>query len=322
MTRLPQRQMGADGPLVAAVGLGCMSISWGYYLDPQEESVSERTLQRAVELGVTHFDTASLYGRGHNETLVGRALRARPPEVLIASKCGLENRGFPRRTTVRDGRSETIRRQCDGSLSRLGLDVLDLYYLHRVDPDVPVEESFGTLSDLVAEGKIRRLGISECTVDELARAHATHPVSALQSEFSLWTREPLQDVIPWCADNGIAFVAFGVLGRGFLTGALSAGQAFPKGDFRATNPRFAPEAMRANMAILDGLRAVAERLGATPAQVAVAWVLAQGEHMLPIPGTKRAHYIEEDLGGGGVTLDAAALAALDALPAAIGARYS
>ena len=322
MSRLPQRQMGTDGPLVSAVGLGCMSISWGYYLDPQEESVSERTLQRAVELGVTHFDTASLYGRGHNETLVGRALRSRPPEVLIASKCGLENRGFPRRTTVRDGRPETIRRQCEGSLSRLGLDVLDLYYLHRVDPDVPVEESFGTLSDLVGEGKIRRLGISECTVDELARAHATHPVSALQSEFSLWTREPLQDVIPWCADNGIAFVAFGVLGRGFLTGALSAGQAFPKGDFRATNPRFEPEAMRANMAILDGLRAVAERLGATPAQVAVAWVLAQGEHLLPIPGTKRAHYIEEDLGGGGVTLDAAALAALDALPAAVGARYS
>ena len=322
MSRLPQRQMGTDGPLVSAVGLGCMSISWGYYLDPQEESVSERTLQRAVELGVTHFDTASLYGRGHNETLVGRALRSRPPEVLIASKCGLENRGFPRRTTVRDGRPETIRRQCEGSLSRLGLDVLDLYYLHRVDPDVPVEESFGTLSDLVGEGKIRRLGISECTVDELARAHATHPVSALQSEFSLWTREPLQDVIPWCADNGIAFVAFGVLGRGFLTGALSAGQSFPKGDFRATNPRFEPEAMRANTAILDGLRAVAVRVGATPAQVAVAWVLAQGEHMLPIPGTKRAHYIEEDLGGGGVTLDAAALAALDALPAAVGARYS
>jgi aryl-alcohol dehydrogenase-like predicted oxidoreductase len=321
MSRLPQRQLGTDGPLVSAVGLGCMSISWGYYLDPQEESVSERTLQRAVELGVTHFDTASLYGRGHNETLVGRALRTRPPEVLIASKCGLENRGFPRRTTVRDGRPETIRRQCEGSLSRLGLDVLDLYYLHRVDPDVPVEESFGTLSDLVGEGKIRRLGISECTVDELARAHATHAVSALQSEFSLWTREPLQDVIPWCADNGIAFVAFGVLGRGFLTGALTAGQAFPKGDFRATNPRFEPAAMSANMAILDGVRQVAESIGATPAQVAVAWVLAQGGHMLPIPGTKRAHYIEEDLGGGAVTLDAAALASLDALPAAVGARY-
>ena len=200
--------------------------------------------------------------------------------------------------------------------------MLDLYYLHRVDPDVPVEETFGTLSELVGEGKIRRLGISECTVDELARAHATHPLSALQSEFSLWTREPLGDVIPWCADNGVAFVAFGVLGRGFLTGALTPGQEFPKGDFRATNPRFQPDAMAANVAILDGVRRVAERLGATPAQVGVAWVLAQGDHLLPIPGTKRERYLEEDLGGGTVVLDAQALAELDGLPAPVGARYA
>ena len=322
MTSPPQRQLGADGPAVSAVGLGCMSISWGYYLDPQEEAVSERTLRRAVELGVTHFDTASLYGRGHNETLVGRALRDRPGGVLIASKCGLENRGFPRRKTLRDGRPETIRRQCEGSLSRLGTDVLDLYYLHRVDPDVPVEESFGTLSELVHEGKIRRLGISECTVGEIARAHATHPVTALQSEFSLWTREPLEGVIPWCAANGVAFVAFGVLGRGFLTGALTPGQEFPKGDFRATNPRFQPDAMAANVAILDGVRRVAERLGATPAQVAVAWVLAQGDHLLPIPGTKRERYLEEDLGGGTLALDTQALTELDGLPAPVGARYA
>ncbi len=322
MTSPPQRRLGADGPEVSAVGLGCMSISWGYYLDPQEESVSERTLQRAVELGVTHFDTASLYGRGHNETLVGRALRDRPAEVLVASKCGLENRGFPRRKTVRDGRPATIRRQCEASLARLGAETLDLYYLHRVDPDVPVEESVGTLAELVGEGKIRRIGMSECTVEELARAQATHPVSALQSEFSLWTRGPLADVIPWCAANGAAFVAFGVLGRGFLTGALTPGQEFPQGDFRATNPRFQPDAMRANVAILDGVRRVAERLGATPAQVAVAWVLAQGEHVLPIPGTKRERYLEEDLGGGTLRLDAAALAELDALPAAVGARYA
>ncbi|MDX6621748.1 MAG: hypothetical protein QOK36_4134 [Gaiellales bacterium] len=298
-----------------------MSISWGYYLDPQEEAVSERTLQRAVELGVTHFDTASLYGRGHNETLVGRALRERPADVLIASKCGLENSGFPRRKTLRDGRPETIRRQCEASLARLGIDALDLYYLHRVDPDVPVEESVGTLSELVAEGKIRLLGISECTVDDLARAHATHPVSALQSEFSLWTREPLGGVIPWCAANGVAFVAFAVLGRGFLTGALTPGQEFPKGDLRATNPRFQPEAMAANAAILNGVKRVAERIGATPAQVAVAWVLAQGEHVLPIPGTKRERYLEEDLGGGTLVLDAQALAELDGLPAPVGARY-
>jgi aryl-alcohol dehydrogenase-like predicted oxidoreductase len=164
--------------------------------------------------------------------------------------------------------------------------------------------------------------MSECTVDELARAHAIHPVSALQSEFSLWTREPLAGVIPWCAANGAAFVGFGVLGRGFLTGALAPGQQFPQGDFRATNPRFQPEAMAANVAILDGVRRVGERLGATPAQVAVAWVLAQGEHVLPIPGTKRERYLEEDLGGATVALDAAALAELDALPPAVGARYA
>jgi aryl-alcohol dehydrogenase-like predicted oxidoreductase len=321
VTGLPQRRLGLDGPPVSAFGLGCMGINWGYFLDPQGESTSEQTIQRAVELGVTHFDTASLYGRGHNEIVVGRALRTRPDDVLIASKCGLENHGAPR-GTVRDGRPETIRRQCQESLARLGLDHLDLYYLHRVDPGVPVEESFGALSQLVSEGKIRRLGISECTVDELSRAHETHPVSALQSEFSLWTREPLGDVIPWCADNGIAFVAFGVLGRGFLTGALAPGQEFPEGDFRTTNPRFQPEAMAANVAIVDGLRRAGARIGATPAQLAIAWVLAQGEHMLPIPGTKRAHCLEEDLGGSVLALDAETLAELDALPAAVGARYA
>jgi aryl-alcohol dehydrogenase-like predicted oxidoreductase len=313
--------MGADGPGVSGVGLGCMSASWAYYLDRQDDSLSERTLRRAVELGVTHFDTATLYGRGHNETLVGRALRDRPPGVLIASKCGLENRGFPRRTTRRDGRPETIRRHCDASLARLGLECLDLYYLHRVDPRVPVEESFGALSELVIAGKIQRLGISECTVEELARAHATHSVSALQSEFSLWTREPLHDVIPWCADNGVSFVSFGVLGRGFLTGALTPGQRFPSGDFRAGNPRFQPDAMEANLAIVEGVRRVAERFGATPAQVCVAWVLAQGGHVLPIPGTKRTPHLEENVGGATLRLDEMALAVLDTLPAAVGARY-
>ena len=321
MSELPQRRLGANGPEVSGVGLGCMSASWCYYLDSQDDAISERTLQRAVELGVTHFDTALLYGRGHNEKLVGRALRNRPPEVLIASKCGLENRGFPRRKTSRDGRPESVRRHCDGSLERLGIEYLDLYYLHRVDPKVPVEETFGELGQLVAEGKVRRLGISECTLDELARAHATHPVSALQSEFSLWTREPLKDVIPWCGDNGVSFVAFGVLGRGFLTGALPADQKFPDRDFRARNPRFQPDAMRANVALLDGVRRVADRLGATPAQVCVAWVLAQGEHLLPIPGTKRTAYLEENLGGATLALDAQALAELDALPPAVGARY-
>jgi aryl-alcohol dehydrogenase-like predicted oxidoreductase len=301
-----------------------MSASWLYHLHSQDDSLSEATLQRAMELGVTHFDTATLYGHGHNEELVGRALgavRDRAPGVVIASKCGLARAGFPRKT-VRDGRPETVRKQCDASLARLGIDYLDLYYLHRVDPKVPVEETFGALHELVVEGKIRRVGISECTVEELARAHSTHPLSALQSEFSLWTREPLKDVIPWCADNGVAFVAFGVLGRGFLTGAIPADQSFPKNDFRAGNPRFQPEAMSANTAIVEGLRRVGARFSATPAQVCVAWVLAQGEHVLPIPGTKRVQHLEENLGGGTLALDAEALAELDALPPAVGARYA
>jgi aryl-alcohol dehydrogenase-like predicted oxidoreductase len=324
VTTLPQRQLGAGGPRVSGVGLGCMSASWGYFLHSQDDSLSEATVRRAVELGVTHLDTATLYGGGHNETLVGRALgdvRDRAPGVVIASKCGLARSGFPRHKTVRDGRPETIRRHCDESLARLGIDYLDLYYLHRVDPKVPVEESFGELHELTVEGKVRHLGISECTLDELARAHATHPVSALQSEFSLWTREPLKEFIPWCAANGAAFVAFGVLGRGFLTGAIPADQTFPKGDFRAGNPRFQPEAMRANTAIVEGLRRVGARFGATPAQVCVAWVLAQGEHMLPIPGTKRTEHLEENLGGATLVLDDQALVELDALPPAVGARY-
>jgi aryl-alcohol dehydrogenase-like predicted oxidoreductase len=323
VTDLPKRRLGTDGPVVSGVGLGCMSASWAYFLHSHDDSLSEETFRRAAELGVTHFDTAALYGGGDNEKLLGRALgdaRDREPDVLIASKCGLSRAGFPRKT-VRDGRPETIRRSCDQSLAHLGIEYLDLYYLHRVDPKVPVEESFGTLHELVVEGKVRHLGISECTVDELSRAHATHPVSALQSEFSLWTREPLKDVIPWCAANGAAFVAFGALGRGFLTGAIPPDQTFPKNDLRARNPRFQPEAMTANTAIVDGLRRVGARFGATPAQVAIAWVLAQGEHVLPIPGTKRKAHLEENLGGATLKLDAEALAELDALPPAVGARY-
>jgi aryl-alcohol dehydrogenase-like predicted oxidoreductase len=324
VTDLPKRRLGTGGPLVTGVGLGCMSASWGYLVHRQKDSLSEATFRRAVELGVTHFDTATIYGGGDNEALLGRALgdvRDRAPGVVIASKCGLVRTGFPHKTTTRDGRPETIRRQCDASLGHLGIEYLDLYYLHRVDPKVPVEESFGALHELVVEGKIRHVGISECTVDELARAHATHPLSALQSEFSLWTREPLKDVIPWCAENGVAFVAFGSLGRGFLTGAIPADQTFPKGDFRVGNPRFEPEAMSANRAIVDELRRIGERLGATPAQLCIAWVLAQGEHLFPIPGTKRIEYLEENLGGATLVLDAEALAELDALPSAVGARY-
>ena len=320
---LTTRVLGTDGPEVSAIGLGCMSASWAYYLGERDDDESVRVFERALELGVTHLDTASMYGPEHNERLVGRAIRGGQEGVTVASKAGLIVEDADRRIVHRDGRPETLRRLCEGSLHRLGLEAIDLYYLHRVDPDVPVEESFGGLAALVAEGKIRRLGISECTLDELARAHAVHPVSALQSELSLWTRDPLENgTFGWCAENGAAFVAFGVLGRGFLTGALPADTTFPSKDFRNGNPRFTPEAMRANMALVDGVARVANRKGATPAQVLIAWVLALGEHVLAIPGTKRRAYLEDDLGGDGLVLDAADQAELAGLPGPVGARYA
>ena len=320
---LQTRRLGSHGPELSAIGLGCMGASWGYHLGERDDDQSVRVIERALELGVRHLDTAVMYGPEHNERLVGRAIRGGREGVMVASKAGLIVDDAARRIVHRDGRPETLRRLCEGSLSRLGLETLDLYYLHRVDPAVPIEESFGGLAQLVVEGKIRHLGISECTLDELARAHAVHPVSALQSELSLWTRDPLETgTFGWCAENGAAFVAFGVLGRGFLTGALPVGTEFPPNDFRCGNPRFTSEAMLANLRIVEGVRHVAERKGATPAQVLIAWVLALGEHVLAIPGTRRRGYLEDDLGGDGLELDAADLAELEALPAAVGARYA
>lgn len=320
---LQTRHLGADGPELSAIGLGCMSASWAYHLGERDDDESVRVFERALELGVTHLDTASMYGPEHNERLVGRAIRGGREGVTVASKAGLIVEDAMRRIVHRDGRPETLRRLCEGSLSRLGLETIDLYYLHRVDPDVPVEESFGGLSELVAEGKIRRLGISECTLDELGRAHAVHPVSALQSELSLWTRDPLENgTLDWCAEHGAAFVAFGVLGRGFLTGALPEGTTFPPNDFRCGNPRFTPEAMHANMRLVDGVARVAARRGATPAQVLIAWVLGLADHVLAIPGTKRRAYLEDDVGGDGLELDAADRAELERLPEPVGARYA
>jgi aryl-alcohol dehydrogenase-like predicted oxidoreductase len=220
----------------------------------------------------------------------------------------------------KDGRPEHVREAVEGSLRRLGVDVIDLYQLHRVDPEVPLEETWGAMAVLVDEGKVRALGLSEVGVEELERAHAIHPVSSLQSEASLWTRGALADVVPWCAEHGATFLPFAPLGRGFLTGTL-APQQFPAGDFRKNNPRFQPEAMDANLALVERVRAVASRLEATPAQVALAWLLAQGEHVVPIPGTKKVSRLEENAAAASVTLSAADLAELDALPEAVGERY-
>lgn len=248
---------------------------------------------------------------------MGRALVGRRDEAVLATKVGLVLKpGF---AYSRDGRPEHVRAAIDASLQRLGVDHVDLYQLHRVDENVPLEETWGAMAETVAAGKARCIGLSEVTVDELTRAHAIHPVATLQSELSLWTRGALDDVLPWCAAHGAGFLPFAPLGRGFLTGALAAVPT--EGDFRSNNPRFTPEAMTANTRIVDGVRVVAERLGATPAQVALAWVLAQGPSVVPIPGTRRPERVDENAGAARLVLSSADLAALDALPPAVGSRY-
>ena len=314
-----RRTLGADGPPVGAIGLGCMGMSWGYSPADRDDTTSLGVLHRALEIGVTLLDTADVYGPFHNEELVGRALRARRDHAVLATKAGLVADDL--RSITRNGRPEHLRAACEASLLRLDTDHVDLLQLHRLDPDVPLEESWGAMAELVAAGKVRALGLSEVGVGELERAHAVHPVSSLQSELSLWTRGPVTDgTLDWCAEHGAAFLPFAPLGRGFLTGTLRAG-SFATDDFRASNPRFGDEAMAANQAIVDAVRAVAVRHGASPAQVALAWLLALGEHVLPIPGTKRLAYLEENAAAAQLELTAADLAELDALPTATGERY-
>ncbi|MER0240996.1 aldo/keto reductase [Streptomyces sp. HSW2009] len=317
------RQWGGTGPEVGAIGLGCMGMSWGYAESQRNDDLSVTVLEQALDLGITHLDTADVYGDGHNETLVGRVLAHRRAEAVVATKVGLVVDDLVTRTMHRDGSPAHIRRAAEASLRRLGTDVIDVYYLHRVDPAVPLEETWGAMAELVASGKVRRLGLSEVTVGEIERAHRIHPVSAVQSELSLWTRDPLAagtDVVGWCAAHGAAFVPFAPLGRGFLTGAFDR-PTFEAGDFRATNPRFADAAFAANLRIVEAVRTVAARHGATPAQVAIAWTLAQGTHVIPIPGTKNPRYLTENVMAEALHLSAEDLVALDALPTPVGGRY-
>ena len=284
----------------ARIGLGCMPMSFGY-VDAEAEDDPVDVIHRAIDLGVPMLDTADVYGPFSNEELVGAAIHDRRDRVEVATKVGLlvgPNGGYP---LDRDASPQHVRSAIDASLGRLRTDVVDLYYLHRIDPAVPIEETWGAMAELVDAGKVRALGLSEVTVAEAERAHAIHPVAAIQSEMSLWTRDPLADIVPWCAEHGARFVPFSPLGRGFLTGAISAA-SFDESDFRSNNPRFTAEAVDANQAIVARVREVAERVGATPAQVALAWTLAQGEHVLPIPGTKRRRYLEENLGAGDLVL--------------------
>lgn len=321
MARLRTRALGASGLQPGAVGLGCMGMSWAYDPSERDDDRSIAVIHRALELGVTLIDTSDVYGPFTNEELVGRALAGRRDQAVLATKVGLVAVDPSTPGVVRnDGSPEHVARACDASLQRLATDVIDLYQLHRVDPDVPVEETWGAMAALVAAGKVRAIGMSEASVEQLAAAHAVHPVASVQSELSLWTRDRLADVLPWCADHDVAFIPFAPLGRGFLTGTITAA-SFEAGDFRATNPRFAADALAQNLAIVDGVRAVADRLGATPAQIAIAWTLAQGPMVIPIPGTTKVHRLEENAGAAAVTLDLEALALLDGLPAPVGARY-
>lgn len=306
---------------VSAIGLGCMPMSWGYAVGEADPDEIRATLHLAIDLGVTLLDTADVYGPYTNEEIIRRyvvddGLRDR---VVIATKGGL----VPIDATSygRDGRPHSIRAACEASLQRLGVDTIDLYQLHRVDPQVPVEETWGAMSELVVEGKVRYLGLSEVGVDELLAADAVHPVSSVQSELSLWTDENVVNgVLAFTQERGIGFLAYAPLGRGFLTGTLTA-DAIGEGDFRSANPRFTPEALASNASIVEGVRAVAVRHDAQPAQVALAWVLAQGPHVVPIPGTKRRRWLEQNVAAVDLVLSDADLADLAALPRSVAPRY-
>lgn len=312
---MERRRLGTQGLEVGAIGLGCMSMSDDYGRpEDRDEAESIATIHRALERGVTLFDTAEAYGPYTNEILLGKALKGRRGQAVIATKFGLAN-GV-------DGSPANARRVAEAALKRLDTEVIDLYYLHRKDPTVPIEDSVGAMKQLVDEGKVRFLGLSEVGPDTLRKAHRIHPITALQSEYSLWERGVEQEILPTLRELGIGFVPFSPLGRGFLTGAFRSIQDLPEGDWRANIPRFDTEHAAANAAIVDGVKAVAARLGATPAQVALAWVLAQGPDIVPIPGTKRRKYLDQNLDAESLRLGEADRAELDALAAMVsGDRY-
>ena len=302
-----------------------MNLSHAYGVPPSPEA-AERLLLAALDAGVTLFDTAALYGFGANETLVGQVLKAHRSRFTLASKGGLAGVQFDDGIKrVIDGRPETLRRNCEDSLRRLQTDVIDLYYLHRWDKSVPIEDSVGALADLVRAGKIRSIGLSEVSAATLRRAHAVHPIAALQTEYSLWTRNPEIAVLQACRELGVAFVAFSPVARGFLCGELRDVSTLDAKDIRRAMPRFAPEAYAANLALLDGYQALARDVGCTPAQLSLAWLLHKAEHIIPIPGTTSVEHLHDDLGAVNVRLDAATMARLDALinqRTVVGIRYN
>ncbi|MER0481846.1 aldo/keto reductase [Streptomyces sp. Edi2] len=315
---VPSRRLGEL--VVSAQGLGCMGMSHGYGESDDAQSIA--TINRALDLGVSLLDTSDFYGAGHNEELIGRAIAGRRDEAVLATKFGFANRlGEP--TAIR-GDAAYVREACDASLRRLGVEHIDLYYQHRVDPDVPIEETVGAMAELVAAGKVRHLGLSEASAATLRRAHAVHPIAALQSEWSLWTRDLEQEIAPVCRELGIGLVPFSPLGRGFLTGRYTSVKGLPESDLRRSQPRFADGNLEQNLAIVEQLDALATQKGVSAGQLALAWVQHRGDDVVPIPGTRRVKYLEENLGALAIELTAEELAAIDAAaPAAriAGTRY-
>ncbi|MDQ1120974.1 MULTISPECIES: aldo/keto reductase [Pseudoxanthomonas] len=317
------RTLGRNGPTVSALGLGCMGMSDFY--GARDDATSIATIHRALDLGVTLLDTADMYGPHTNEELVGKAIQGRREAVFVATKFGIVRDPANPQARGINGRPDYVRASIEGSLRRLGTDHVDLYYQHRVDPTVPIEDTVGAMARLVEEGKVRYLGLSEAAPETLRRAHAVHPITALQTEYSLWTRDPEENgVLATVRELGIGFVPYSPLGRGFLSGAIKRPEDFDADDFRRHNPRFQGENFARNLALVDKVRALAEAKGVSASQLALAWVLAQGEDLVPIPGTRRIANLEENLGAIDLVLDAADLAAIDAVfpvGAAAGTRY-
>ena len=319
---MKMRKIGRDGPAVSAIGLGCMGMSEFY--GPRDEAESIATIRHALDRGVNLLDTADMYGPYVNEELVGRAIAGRREEGFVATKFGFVRDPADPDKRVIDGSPAHVREACEGSLRRLGVETIDLYYLHRLDARVPIEETVGAMAELVAAGKVRHLGLSEVGATTLRRAHAVHPISALQSEYSLWTRDPEGAVLDTCRELGVTLVAYSPLGRGFLSGEIRSFEDFAADDYRRRQPRFQGENFARNLALVDAVRTFAEAKGVTPAQLALAWVLARGEDVVPIPGTKCRHYLDQNISALEIVLSAADLAAIDAAfpaTAVAGTRY-